>query len=313
MTTTTTPSPVAGHVLTPLDAAHLPNTTIPTRVRIAPWGAVESANGQFTVDDESALLVTQQFEAHGTDLPIDYEHQTLGGPYASPNGQAPAAGWIKRIESEPGKGLFAIVEWTEPAREQLASKQYRYLSPVAVVRKEDQKLIALHSVALTNKPAIVNAEPIVNRIQVTDLNAPTAALSALRAQLGLDDSTDDETILVTAKHCLDRFENESRKQAADQKVQQAILKGQLTEAQRDVAIELALSDAKLFDRWLNTAPIIITRGRTTAPSTATGDPSNAIAIHARTEYRSNPMLMGLTTEQAYVACAINEFQTRKGN
>lgn len=313
MTSTTVPSTVAGHVLTPLDAARLPNTDIPSRVRIAPWGGVESVNGQFTVDDESALLVTQQFESHGTDLPIDYEHQTLGGQYASPNGQAPAAGWIKRIESEPGKGLFAVVEWTEPARELLASKQYRYLSPVAVVRKEDQKLIALHSVALTNKPAIVNADPIVNRVEVTNLNAPTDALIALRDQLGLDESADDETILITAKHCIDRFENESKQKAAEQKVQQAILHGQLVEAQRDVAVDLALSDTTLFDRWLATAPIVITRGRTTAPSTSSNDPSNAIATNARAEYRSNPMLMGLTSEQAYVACAVNEFQNRKGS
>ncbi len=311
--TQTPPTTPAGHRLTPLDAARLPNTDIPTRVRIAPWGGVESVNGQFTVDDESALLVTQQFESHGTDLPIDYEHQTLGGTYASPNGQAPAAGWIKRIESQPGKGLFAVVEWTDPARELLASKQYRYLSPVAVVRKEDQKLIALHSVALTNKPAIVNAEPIVNRVQVTNLNAPTDALVALRDQLGLDESADDETILITAKHCLDRFETESKKKNANDKVQAAVINGQLTEAQRDIAIELAMSDADLFDRWIATSPTIITRGKTTAPSASTGAPSNAIASRARAEFRSNPMLMGLTSEQAYVACAINEFNEKKGN
>ncbi|MGB9626589.1 MAG: phage protease, partial [Phycisphaerae bacterium] len=138
-------------------------------------------------------------------MPIDYEHQTLGGGYASPTGQAPAAGWIKRLfvvrpvgiacrgdEATEGRsdeakgqlgdekdsgtptpsfslggrggaGLYAEVEWTEPARAQLAARQYRYLSPVAIVRKSDRRLVALHSAALTNKPAIVGMRAIVNR------------------------------------------------------------------------------------------------------------------------------------------------------
>ena len=83
----------------------------------------------------------EALSAHGTDLPIDYEHQTLGGTYSSPNGQAPAAGWIKSLRSEPGIGLLAEIEWTEQARKMIAAKEYRYLSPVAIIRKNDRKLL----------------------------------------------------------------------------------------------------------------------------------------------------------------------------
>jgi len=143
---------------------------VPSEVLIAPWGRVESANGTFVVDDESGRLVVAAFERQGCDLPIDYEHQTLGGSYASPTGQAPAAGWIKRLEVRPGVGLVAHVQWTDPAREQLGARQYRYLSPVAIVRRSDRKLIELHSAALTNKPAIAGMQPLVNRRR----NDPTA-------------------------------------------------------------------------------------------------------------------------------------------
>ncbi|MFQ5463605.1 MAG: phage protease, partial [Phycisphaerae bacterium] len=142
---------------TPLNGA-----TVETSILLTPWGCVESTNGSFVVDEESVRLVAEALADHGTDLPIDYEHQTLGGAFASPTGQAPAAGWIKRIVGRAGVGLLADIEWTEQAAEMLLAKQYRYLSPVALIRKSDRKLIAIHSAALTNKPAIVGMAPIVN-------------------------------------------------------------------------------------------------------------------------------------------------------
>lgn len=144
-------------------SADIGGDTLPRRVLLAPWGEVESTNGNFLVDDQAADLTVTAFRDHGTDLPIDYEHQTLGGAYASPSGQAPAAGWIKNLDAEPALGIFAEIEWTEAARRLIADRQYRYLSPVAIIRRADRRLVALHSAALTNKPAIIGMQPIVNR------------------------------------------------------------------------------------------------------------------------------------------------------
>ena len=115
---------------------------VPARVLLAPWGRVQSTSGEFVFDEEAGAAVLAAFAEHGTDIPIDYEHQTLGGVYASPSGQAPAAGWIKELTVEPGKGLMAAVAWTDRARELLGSKAYRYLSPVAIVRKHDGRMVA---------------------------------------------------------------------------------------------------------------------------------------------------------------------------
>ncbi|GMV96714.1 MAG: hypothetical protein AMXMBFR83_10750 [Phycisphaerae bacterium] len=140
---------------------------VPGRVLIAPWGRVESASGWFMMDEEAAGAVLAAFERQGTDVPVDYEHQSLGGAYASPSGQAPAAGWIRALHVvRPGEGpagLYAEVEWTEGGRARLAAREYRYLSPVVMVRKSDRRVLALHSAALTNKPAIAGMRPIVNR------------------------------------------------------------------------------------------------------------------------------------------------------
>lgn len=135
----------------------------PPRVLVIPWGAVASKSRDMVVDEESARAVIEAFAAHGVDLPIDYEHQTLGGDYASPDGTAPAAAWIKSLEPEPGVGIWANVEWTQRGAELVRSKEYRYLSPVAMVRRRDGKVMALQSVALTNTPAIVGMSPVVNK------------------------------------------------------------------------------------------------------------------------------------------------------
>jgi hypothetical protein len=137
--------------------------TLPRRVLLVPWGEVHSTNGDFICDTESAAKAIQAFEGQGVDLPIDYEHQSMGGAYAAPDGTARAAGWIKKIEGVFAEGIVGFVEWTDRAKELIAGREYRYLSPVVLVRKSDRKVVALHSVALTNKPAIAGMKAIVNR------------------------------------------------------------------------------------------------------------------------------------------------------
>lgn len=294
----------ADRELTPLNSTRVAASQVPTRLRIAPWGEVDSTSGRFVVDDEAARLVIQAFEEHGTDLPIDYEHQTLGGPYASPTGQAPAAGWIKRLEAEPGEGIIAVVEWTQPALKQLAAKEYRYLSPVALVRKSDRKLLALHSVALTNKPAIVGMDPIVNRrIDDKGLSVGTA-LQSLRECLALSAECNVDAVLVAASRRLDELDRDRAVRQAEDRVRQALRCGRLTEAQHDFAIQLALRDGDLFDQWLRASPVVVPMGRTTQPGmTQVSASPHSIAARARAEYRAHPELAALTSEEAYMADA----------
>jgi len=135
----------------------------PTRIMLAPWGMVRSSAGNFNVDAEAAERIVANFVAHGVDVPVDYEHATVGGKFASPDGSAPAAAWISAIEPVRGVGLYATVSWTPRGHQAVAAREYRYVSPVIVVRKSDQRAIELHSVALTNKPAIRNMPAIVNQ------------------------------------------------------------------------------------------------------------------------------------------------------
>lgn len=276
----------------------------PERIRLTPWGHVQSTRGDFLVDEEAARAVQEAFRAHGTDLPIDYEHQTLGGPFASPRGTAPAAGWITAIEAVPGEGLFARVTWTDEARRMLAARQYRYLSPVALIERSSRRLVALHSAALTNKPAIVGMEPLVAAQQFAEAGAVTE-LGALAESLHLPESASLVEVLAAARARISELGENQLRQAAEQRVAALAAEGRLCEAQRDWAVRLAMTHPALFEEWAADAPVLVPLGRVTPPSPA-GSTQSARAAAARSEYRASSLLQALTSEEAYVAQALRE-------
>jgi len=328
-----------------IGSASLEGDQAPRSVLIAPWGEVRSASGTFVVDEEGAALVIAAFEAQGTDIPIDYEHQSLGGVYASPTGQAPAAGWIRALRAvgpqdagDGEAGLFADVEWTPPAREKLAAREYRYLSPVVLVRKSDRRVVALHSAALTNKPAIVGAKPIVNRAvsgnreeasaiganncvtgadnraigagdRVTgDEGGADEAFEVLRLRMGLSGSCGIEDVLVAAERKLAGLEREAAEAEAGRKVAAAAAAGKLTAGQRDWAFQLALKAPASFEAWAATAPPVVALGRTEGPArVACGGRDRAVVIAAaRASFQADATLKLLTSEQAWIAEALRE-------
>ena len=301
-----------GREVRPLRSASLTGDAVPTRVLLAPWGNVESTNGSFVVDDEAVQLAAEAFDEHGTDLPIDYEHQTLGGTYSSPSGQAPAAGWIKGIVAQPGVGLLAEIEWTEQAREMLAAKEYRYLSPVAIIRKTDRKLVAIHSAALTNKPAIVAMQPIVNQVDPPPDEPKDRPLTLLRAELDLAPEAAAAEVLLAASQRFAELRRQAQRRHVEDRIREAIQTGKLVEAQRTWAETLVAREEELFDEWLRTTPVVVARGASTPPGHGEGaEPGQgAIAAKARAEFRAHRMLSGLTTEEAYVADTLREVQRR---
>lgn len=140
-------------------------TATPNDLKLFPLGFISSEKGDFIVDQESFQMMKENMERRAIDIVIDYEHQTLKDL------QAPASGWIKELVLK-SDGIYGRVEWTEKARNYLQNKEYRYLSPVVLVRKQDRKVSQLHSVALTNTPAINGMNPIVNSASLPTVSDP---------------------------------------------------------------------------------------------------------------------------------------------
>lgn len=142
-----------------LASEHVEVDGVPSEIRLMPKGWVHSQKGDFLVDEEAFQMMYQRFKSRKLDLVIDYEHQTLEDM------QAPAGGWITDIYLGED-AVMAKVSWNNRAKKYLKNKEYRYLSPVVLVRKKDKRAVVLHSAALTNTPAIDGMFPIVNSLEI---------------------------------------------------------------------------------------------------------------------------------------------------
>ncbi|MDR2092283.1 MAG: phage protease [Azoarcus sp.] len=135
-------SPLAAHAI---DLAA--GGTVPEWVHLIPGGTFQGRDGRgpFTLDAQAVLAA---FPGNAP-LPLDYEHQAIHAPN---NGQpAPAAGWIVELASR-ADGIWGRVEWTERARGYIASREYRFLSPVFDVDRDGRvrQLVAAGLVSLPN-------------------------------------------------------------------------------------------------------------------------------------------------------------------
>ena len=184
----------------------------PEVISVLPLGHVTSAKGEFNVDGESFSAMKAQIAQRGVDLVVDYEHQTLTGE------QAPAAGWVKELFLDDGQ-IKARVEWTDKARQYLENKEYRYISPVINVRKSDNKAMGMHSIALTNTPAIEHMEAIVNSLNFEGgQNTMNEFMKKLAALLGLGEDATEEQVAEALKACVE--ENKSLKESAAEAAKQ---------------------------------------------------------------------------------------------
>lgn len=177
-------------------------TGAPETITVLPLGHVVSSKGEFDVDEGSFQAMKAQIAQRGVDLVVDYEHQTLKGV------EAPAAGWVKDLKLEGGN-IVAVVEWTPRGAEYLKNREYRYLSPVVNVRKTDNKAVGLHSLALTNTPAIENMTPIVNSDNFEG-GQENMELQKLAELLGLGPDVTEEQIMEALHAVL--AENKSLKE-----------------------------------------------------------------------------------------------------
>jgi len=275
----------------------------PEWILILPAGQVKSTKGGFVVDGAAMALVLAAFQGRNRDLVIDYEHQTLTGE------RAPAGGWIKEFQPRDD-GLWARVEWTELGGRHVAAREYRYLSPVVRVRPGDRRVVDVHSVALTNDPAIVGMPAIANRagspvaeedgmkdklLELLGLKAEAtedevaAAVTALRdfraglveglalnATASLADARAAVLVLKNPGATVPAAEFVALKKRLDERdaldlVEKALKDGKVTPANRAWAEGQARRDPGVFAMFLSNAPVVVPQGPAGGGATRTGE------------------------------------------
>ena len=268
-------------------------------VKLLPLGLVHSTKGDFLVDNESFQSIRCKFAERQLQIPIDYEHQTLKDM------QAPAAGWIKDIVLK-SDGIYGAVDWTDRAMEYLKNREYRYLSPVILTQGKERRVVALHSAALTNTPAIDAMAPIAcsdkpnegegSADQENAVDGGKDTVAELAALLQLDPSATMEDIyqavaaLLEGQEALklkaDAYQFEVARMKADGVVLEALKEGKVLPIQRDWAFQSAMNDMDSFTLWLKTAPQVVPMGEVCPEK-----PPQAQRHHSRAHE-----LMGLSAE-----------------
>jgi phage I-like protein len=165
-------------------------TGAPGEFQLLPEGKIE-INGEEPIylDAAAAQEIIAYFKQRGLDMVIDYEHQTLSDV------QAPAAGWAKDLLWKGKEGLWVSMrEWTKKATDYLNNKEYRYFSPVMIIRASDRKIIRIINVALTNTPAINNLEPIVAKLNFEQIDKEDLNMKKLKELLGLAADAAEEKV-----------------------------------------------------------------------------------------------------------------------
>lgn len=166
--------------------------TPPAAVQLLPAGPeIVGRDGRsWAYDMQAEAAVLAAFLLRGKPLPLDWEHAT---ELRAPKGKdAPAAGWITRLEARGGE-LWGDVEWTPRGAEQVVRREYRYLSPVFAYDPNTGRIVELLSAGLTNQPNLrmqaLNKEERMDKIlALLGLSADAApeqvlaALNTLKAQ-----------------------------------------------------------------------------------------------------------------------------------
>lgn len=141
----------------------------------------------------------------GLDLRLDYEHAS---EIKAPNGEeAPAAGWLHDLRLADDGSVLARLEPTERARNHIAAREYRYLSPVPVVNKNTREVHHFSSVALTNSPNLflpaLNHEDERGAPDYSENNnnimITPEQLKELCRELGIPEDSKAESVIAAAK------------------------------------------------------------------------------------------------------------------
>ena len=247
--------------------------------------------GEFEFTEADADTVIQEFAARGRDLVIDFEHQSLS------SGKAPAAGWIDELRKTPEGLLAKIKYWTHEAEKLLLRGEYRYFSPTLYFSRSGKNVSAIHSVALTNHPAMHD----VPALAADDLDSAAhdasespcltpgnkkehTTMNEILEKLGLlslaDADEPEQRKAVLAR--IDALNADAEKLAtflqlnelaslddaeekllllasheADEALRAAFADGKLTESMRPWAQDFARNDLAAFRAWSNAAPRIV--------------------------------------------------------
>ncbi|PAF49606.1 hypothetical protein BKH41_02780 [Helicobacter sp. 12S02232-10] len=221
--------------------------SVSKEVKILPIGKeVQGIDGRkFEVDGEKVL---ESLKKEPADLMLDLNHDSKGE----------AMGWFKNPKLKED-GIYAELETTPKGKELIENKLYRYLSPAIFVQKDGEiaKATRIHSVGLVNRPNLGGLA-----LNTQEESNPNQNKGKKMAEEKTEDNKKEETIkealnkkekevadlkeqleaLKKEKEKLNKEKENLEKNAREERVERAIIAGELLPKRKQEALELNSSD-----------------------------------------------------------------------
>jgi hypothetical protein len=150
---------------------------LPSRIKVLDWGKSKTLDGEILFDEKSAECFYDNQHAIGRTLaPLDFNHNTVKGTQAYDADKEPraVAGYgVPTVVANDGL-YYEYMRWTPSGNK--SARDYADLSP-AVITDQDNRVIAIHSCALTPAGAVENLS-FYSADDVASLMAKTGKLKA---------------------------------------------------------------------------------------------------------------------------------------
>lgn len=238
---------------------------------LSPLGDFPHARGTQRIDKGAVEAMANQFNSFLSGakralfggVPFYIGHPDVPG-MANEFPDRKAYGWVKALEAR-SDGLHGQIEWSEPGKQLLANKHYKYFSPywdAKVVGLENGKTVyqptTLLSVGLTNQPNLP-VKPLANERKEDEMQLPiliallglantaseqeaTTEINRLKTEAGkVKDLTGDKTSLANEKASAETKATEAEKKAKDLETKLANVAAQ----RMKLAIDLAVKEGKI--------------------------------------------------------------------
>lgn len=226
--------------------------------------------GPFEAPEPQAVIDRSFRLVSGGVLPIDFNHATdLAAPKG---GDAPAAGWISRMEARPD-GIWGLAEWTPRGGQAVKERENRFISPV--ISHSSGQVQAILRASLTNTPNL----PLValNAACTRKDTMEPDTIAELRKLLDLPAEANDADLLAKARIVLASanapdpakyvpisiFQETVRelnsvrvgvsRREAEAEVNRALMDRKLMPFIKDWAIELCATNKPAFDAFVDGA------------------------------------------------------------
>ncbi|MGI8839756.1 MAG: phage protease [Caulobacteraceae bacterium] len=267
-------------------------------IQLFPMGVVRGRDGRgpYRLDDPAhaqRVIDASLASAGSAEIAIDYDHQMVFGAKDGVGGAAPAAGWIKSLDTKPD-GVWARVEWTDAAAAKIKAREYRYISPFFSFDKATGALTRIWNAGLVNHPnftelaavaaaqldtpemdlkAVANALGLAETATIEKMTAAAAArkaandakpaeieaaAAAAKAQVEPDPKAFVPMAVYTELQArVNAIEETGAEAKATAAVDAAVKGGKITPAGRDHALKLYRADPVAFADFVGAAPVVL--------------------------------------------------------